>query len=1099
MITLLFGPFGSGKTTQIAHQIKKDLEAGIHTFLIVPEQETVQTEHTMLELLPPSAQIQLEVLNFSRLYNRVCREYGGLSYRYITKPIRHLLMWQNIKELAPLLEAYADVNSVDTSFAEVMLSAVDECKACGISPSELEKTALKLSSDMPLARRLRDLALIYASYDRLVSENYTEAADDLSRLYELLKKENFFSHTHVYVDSFTSFTAVEHRILECIFAQANEVTVTVPLSNASCKDISTAGIRASMEKLIVSANRHGGYKERILQGNRRATFPMLSYLAENIWRLDVSAKEDAMLNDGSIHMEICDTPYAEAEAAAAHILMLLQKGERCRDIAVLMRDPEQYRGILEPALDKCGIPYFFSEKNDLCSLPPIKLLLSALQIKQYHWQKSDIISHVKTGMYDFSTRSVDLFEEYINTWNLHGTRFYEADWTMNPDGFAETISPRGQDILTAANEIRRCLTEILETFFILLDAAEHVADMCRAVYRYLTDIGLEDRLYALAKAEADRGNYKEARELQALYGVMLNTLADIAEAMPEEKLTTEEFSSILKTVFRETDIGTIPTSVDEVTVGSAAMLRVSNPKHVFVLGLCEGIFPAAVTDHGIFNTVDRDLLSELGMELSSHADIRSSDELMYVQRAFAAPSCGLWLFTSVAELNGKSLSPSLPFTRVCALFPSLRPHRYAGNDLHYLAGGATSAVSHLRALEGTSEGLSLRHALSEHMPFLKTMSAASASDPICRVDANISAKTMGDRIRFSSSRFESYVSCPFQYYCNYVLGLREKQQANFRTSHMGTFIHYILEQLLRFATESDENGKLPDDEILIQKAEETVEQYIHRICPDELKQSKRLRHLYTRLKRLSLLMVRNIVEEFSHSEFRPVFFELSTNGRDGNPPPMEFVLEDGCHVSFAGIIDRVDLLRKDGEVYIRIVDYKTGTKDFSLEDIGHGINIQMLLYLFTLCRSENSDFARSLGLEEGQAPTPAGIVYLSANIPVVKADNYESEDEILEQAADSLKRSGLLLGEEDILRAMNSDFSPKFLAGIRKNKEDLLVGKAMTDREGFAALYKQIQDTVETVTKKMRQGIADAAPISYHAKDPCSYCKMRPICRKADQ
>ena len=1099
MITFIYGGYGSGKTSALMSSLAKDANMGKHTFLIVPEQESVQSEIATLNILPPTSQLNLEVLNFSRLYNRVCREYGGLSYRYITKPIKHLLMWQNMRELAPLLEEYGSVCAKDSSLSEIMLSAIGECKSCAISPDQLEKTANSLNPSDPLKKRLRDLALIYASYDRLVSENYSDSADDLARLYEILQKERFFVGSNVYIDSFTSFTAIEHRIIERIFAQADNVTVTVPLPSPEHNDISVAGIRASMQKLISSAQAHGTYEQIILTDNKRAVSPALAYLSENIWKMDLSTDTPAVPIDDSICLEVCDTPYAEAEAAAAHILALLRSGERCKDITVLMRDPEKYRGIIEPALDRCGIPYFFSQKTDLCTLPPVKLILSALRIKQYNWQKDDIISHVKTGMYDFPSRSIDLFEEYMSTWNIHGTRFTDGEWTMNPDGFAEDLSERGRSILSAANEIRASLTAALEKFFILLDAAKNVPDMCRAVYTYLTDIGLEERLSELARMELQKGERKSAKETLSLWGIILNTLADIAAAMPEQIADTEEFFLILKTVFRQTDIGTIPTSVDEVTVGSAAMLRSSNEKFVFVLGLCEGEFPAAINDKGIFSFGDRQQLSELGIELSSNADTRSSDELMYVGRAFASPSHRLYLFTSVAELGGKGRSPSLPFVRVCKMFGIEHPHRYSGNDLRYLSGSAKSAASHVRALKGTPEGDALMLALDEHIPNIAELSSAPISDTACTVSADTVDKVIGKDLYFSASRFESYVDCPFNYYCTYVLGLREKKNSNFRVADMGTFIHHILEHLLRFATDEDKDGNLPDDETLIAKTEEVVASYIDRICPDELKGSKRLRHLYTRLKRLSLLMVRNIVEEFSQSKFRPAFFELNTNGKDKNPAPMEFVLDDGTHVAFKGIIDRVDLLKKDGELYVRIVDYKTGSKTFSLEDVMHGVNIQMLLYLFTLCRQSDTQFCREIGLDKSQTLTPAGVIYLSANIPVIQAEEYMSEDDTLKEAANTLKRSGVLLSDEDILLAMNSELSPKFLAGVKRLKNGTISGGTLMSNEGFAELYENIKATVENITRELRGGIADAKPIDYKTKDPCAYCKMKPICRRSDR
>lgn len=1102
MITFIYGTYGSGKTTAIFDAIRKDTEQGIHTFLIVPEQDAVQSEHRTLELLPSSAQLSLEVLSFSRLYNRACREYGGLSYRYITPPIRHLLMWQVLSESAPLLKEYGSLAEKDAvSLCEIMLSSLGECKANGITAQQLETAANRLSAEDPLANRLHDLAFIFASFDRLVAENYSDSSDDLSRLYDLLLEHHFFKGANVYIDSFTSFTGMEHKIIERIFAQANNVTVTIPLASPTDTDLSTESIRASVSSLLHSVNSHGENREIILHRNRRAKSPSIAYLSENLWRMD--AEKMQALSDGSIRLEICDTPYAEADATAAHILDLLRSGERCHDIVVLARDPEKYRGILEPALEKCEIPYFFSHKTDFCALPPIKLLLSAFRIKQYHWQRSDVISHLKTGLYDFSDRSVDLFEEYVTTWNLRSSRFTEGDFTMNPDGFVESVSERGEEILSAANEIRRELTDVLERFFILLEAADNVSAQCKAVYRYFQEIGLEDKLLRLAGEELARGRRKEAKELQALYGTILNTLAEIANAMPEEELSTEEFAVVLQMVFSQIEIGTIPTSVDEVMIGSAAALRVSNPKYVFILGLCEGEFPAAVNDRGIFSSADRKTLSELGIEFStdSTVDARSSDELMYVQRAFAAPSDGLYLFTSVAELNGQSRTPSLPFRRTLALFENLNAHRYFANDLRYLSGAPRSAAAQLRTLEQKEVREALKQALSEHLPEIEHLSSAPVADAVCRVTQDNLPIRNDEKLHFSATRFETYVKCPFNYYCTYELGLREKKQASFRTSMMGSFIHYILEHLIRFAVdeaEKSEDGSFPSDEILLQKAELVVEEYIEKITPQKEKDSQRLRHLYRRLKRLAVLMLKNIVEEFSQSDFTPAFFELPLNGKDGNPSPMEFDLRDGMRVSFSGIVDRVDLLRKNGETYVRIVDYKTGSKDFSLDDVSHGINLQMLLYLFALCRTQNKVFAQKMGLAAQDSPTPAGIVYLSANIPVVEAEEYDAEANVLQKAADSFKRSGLLLNDENILLAMNHDLSPKFLAGIKRNKDGDLVGKALSTKEEFDELYHQVEATVEKITAELRSGCADASPTNCPGQDPCSYCHMKPICRRSE-
>ena len=394
MINFIFGTYGSGKTTLVLENVKRSLSAGRRTFLIVPEQESVSAERMMLRSLPPSAQLKLEITNFSRLYNRVCREYGGLSYSYIKKPIRYLLMWQNLRELSPLLEEYGSFADNDASLCDLMLSAVNEFKMCAVSPETIENTANKLGKDDPLRKKLRDLSLIYASFDRLIAEKYSDSADDLSRLYDTLKEHDFFADCDVYIDSFTSFTAVEHKVIERIFASASNVTVTIPLPSPEYDGNYTDSVRHSFERLKRNADKHGGAKYDVLGDNLRASSPSLAYLTKNLWQLDVNKADDTDVFDGSIVMEKCENAYVEAEAAAAHILELLRNGARCRDIAVIARDPSRYKGIIEPAFEKNGIPFFMSDKTDLSSLAPIKLILSALKIRRFNWQRADVLAHV---------------------------------------------------------------------------------------------------------------------------------------------------------------------------------------------------------------------------------------------------------------------------------------------------------------------------------------------------------------------------------------------------------------------------------------------------------------------------------------------------------------------------------------------------------------------------------------------------------------------------------------------------------------------------------------------------------------------------------
>ena len=1098
MINFIFGNHESGKTSKILEMLAKDASEGISSLLIVPEQEAVQAERLTLQKLPASSQLSLEVLNFSRLYNRVCREYGGLSYSYITTPMKYISMWKSLREVSPLLTKYSSNAENDPAFVGTMLSTVMQLKSSGISIGELEHAAEEcMASDSELSARLTDIIRIWGTYDIFVSDVYSDAADDLSKLCDILDEHNFFSDKNVYIDSFSSFTSIEHKVIEKIFAGAKNTTVSICLPYPSYNDISTESIEKSLKALKKSANKWGGHTDIVLSDNSKNKIAPLSYLSNNLWRLDTASEQsDIPPADGHIVAEICDSPYAEAEAVASHILELLEDGARYRDIVIIARDAEKYRGILEPALSNAGINFFFSQKTDLCALAPVKFIMTAIRIKQYGWRKNDVISHIKTGLCSFTLRESDVFEEYINTWNISGARYTQGEWTMNPDGFSARISERGKAILATANDVRGRLCEPLENFFTELDMAKNMADICHAVYRYAEKAEIREKCRQLAHRELSFGNKKTASELLGVYDTILKTLADIGEALSDVAPSIDDFYTVLKLAFEQTEIGTIPTSIDEVTIGSASMLRSSYPKYVFVIGLCEGEFPQIVDTKGLLCSSDLLALERLGVELGDSADIRSSNELLFVKNAFSAPSERLYVSYHTSDLKGSKKTPSLPFNRIFAIFPDVVKHKFVGSDLSYLAGSPTSAASHLRNITDYENRNAATLAISEHLPLVLSLSDSSVSTDECRINPDILREIIGDKIYVSPSSLERYVNCPFSYYASYVLALREPKVGRFAANHIGDFVHFVMEHLVKFMLPSDLNAPLPTHEEILQKMQETVDEYIKILDPDGILKSKRMEHLYKKLYRLSLLIIEATLKEFSDSDFRPAFFELKLDGKDGRPEPLELTLDNGARLVLRGYIDRVDLWKDGDDVFVRIVDYKTGSKQFNLSELDYGINIQMLLYLLCICSNPGARLREMTGLDNDSHPIPAGIVYLSSAMSKTQISSFDVTDEEIFDAAESkINRSGLILNDEKLINAISHSHSKDILLGVT-HKDGVYSGKALVDINQLGGIFEELKQTLINIGNNVYSGIADCSPMTNFGQDPCHYCTAKQICRK---
>ena len=1091
MIRFIYGDHGYGKTDRLLNMIKEDTQNQKHVFLIVPDQEALQAERLTLTLLPESSQLELEVLGFSRLYNRVCREYGNICYSYITKPIKYLLMWKALRDLKSHLDVLGNATKKDIALEDMLISSINELKINGITPDMLEDAAEKLKQSSPeLSAKASDLASVYTCFDSYVNEKYSDSADDLSRLYKVLCDHDFFKGVNVYIDSFTSFTPVQHKIIERIFQTADNVTVTIPSKKSSLNEMDAKNIRISTDKLLASARSVTEPIIEALEEPKVKKSASLEYISKNIWRLDIGANDDKMFDDGAVILEECDNPYSEAQAVCGHIRALLMQGARCRDIVIIARDAENYRGIIDQALTKSNIPYYFSNSYDLYSTAAIKFIISALRIKLYNWRSSDVISYVKSGLCNVDLSDSYLFEEYINTWNINGANAYSDEWSMNPDGFSPEPSPRGKNILAAANRVRSIIVPTLEKLFILLDAQENVGGMCKAIYSYITEAGLEERLLEISKKYAMRGDLKNAQESSRIYSIIINSLSDIGIALNDEKSTVEELIIILKSVFDKTDISTIPTSIDEVTIGSANMLRTSNPKYAFVLGLCEGKFPASVKNDSVFSSADRNILEENGIVFDSNSETRAADELMYVKRSFSAPTDRLYAFTHVSEINGSKCFKSLAFSRIEVLL-GIKAHQYIEDDFSYLIPAPKNAAMSLRSISDNTKSNSLKKALAPYIEGIESKSSQSIKTEACHTSYNPISSNL------SASSFELYAKCPFNYFCKYTLRLRDKKTSNFGADNAGTFIHAVLEKVIKALVPENKNQAPVSDEELIKLVDQIVQEYLNSVCPPQLLISKRLKHLYSKLQKLAILLARSIIFEFSDSDFFPAAFELKINSKSGAIKPLTFTLTSGTQIHFNGIIDRVDLYKKNSTVYVRVVDYKTGAKEFNLNELKYGLNTQMLLYLYAICKNGNT-FVTDATNSEIADILPAGVVYLSSSISALSRADYEDASVIESDAENELSRSGVILAEHNILAAMNKSINSKYLLGASINANGDIKGSSAIDAQKFQDIFKELDDVIVKIADQLESGVISAKPIKTQ-NSPCEYCTAKPICRNVQK
>lgn len=1086
MIHFIYGPSGFGKTHTLFKYLEADVKNRKRAFFIVPEQETVAVERQIVSTFPAFAQLDVEVLNFSRLCNRIFRTYGGLSYNSATKPQKALIMWNTIRELSAQLEEYRETDVNDFSLTQKMLSATQELKAYSVSPIKLENSCQKVDENSSLYGKLRDISLIYSAYTSQLSEYFSDNQDDISKVLEILKNNNFFANSNVYLDSFAGFTKQEFDLIFKIGELCDELYITLPLPSPNDNSIHLDSLRQTTARLKKNLDK-SSYDETYLTENKRTKNAELQYLQNNIWNFEAPPFEEE--NTGALKSILCETPYSEADIVASEICREVQNGTRYNEIAIILRDVEKYRGILDVALEKHGIPYFLSEKTDLMTKPLAKFIFSALKIKESNWRGTNVIAHLKSGYSDVDPFDIDIFEDYVYTWNINGSKFVNEKWTMNPDGYSSRMTKRGERILSTANAVKEIVIPPLSLYFAKIDASKNVKEMCQATIEFLKSSNITEKVRSGCKKHLEAGNKKAADEDMKLYSLTLNILYDLATVFGDKEFTFDEFSAALSLMFAESDIGTIPTSADEVVIGSASMLRTGKIKAAFIMGLNEGEFPASVKDNGIFTDSDKAILEALDIDLSADTSTKTSEELFFVYRALSAASEKLVLTSSALSSDGSTQRQSLALERVKKLFP-LNPQ---------IKEGAISPIERVWNTNGVKEIYSqtknskIKELIDDDQFENRLNIPLSQRD--CTVSHNIVENLFGKRISLTQSRLEKYVLCGFDYYCSYVLGLRESKRAVFQLNDIGTFIHYILESFMKEITVDGTMNLTLTNEEIEEILKKTVIKYLFDLLGEDYALSNRTKHLFIRLNKLSFMIAKNLIDEFRESDFMPSYFELKFGMGEGSFDALEFTLKDGSVVTLRGIADRVDTYKKDGNVYIRIVDYKTGSKEFSFDELKEGLNTQLLIYLFSICKSQNENTKSELGCLDGGELIPAGIQYLSSNAPTVSVEKFCEGDEIEKLIQNEFSRSGLLSSDPEILYAMNHNLDAKFISKVKSNDDGVMVGKGIVDGNGFNEIYDMLQETIVRIAESMKDGKANAIPLKKGQDAPCRYCKMKSVCR----
>lgn len=1055
MLTMLLSPnwrVGHEEILRrIAQDVKNEQEGRI---FLVPELISHETERSLCYAAGDTASRFAEVMSFTGLQRRVSESVGSAAQECLDAGGRVVAMASAARQLAGKLKTYASVET-RPEFLKELLDAVDEFKRCCITPADLMGASAQTTGT--LAQKLEELSLLMESYDALCAQGKRDPRDAMMWLLDQLEEGDYAENHTFYIDGFPDYTRQHLAILEHLISASPRVTVCL-----NCDEIGSPALAfekaGSTARQIYAAAQRMGAKVKI---------EVLPEINDNLFPLRKGLFQGPITDTvEGLTALYTPSPWEAVMDAAQQIRRLVQSGCRYRDISVVCGDIAVYAPIADLIFARMNIPLYRSGTEDILQKSMLATVLSALDAAASDFEKKAMSRYLRSGLSPLCLEQGDELENYVITWGIRGGTWCKP-WTAHPDGLSGEWDEASTEKLTRLNQQREFVIVPLNGLKKGLEDAKTVADQVKALYAFLEQITLEQRLSAMAEELDAQGENRQTQILNQLWEILISALEQLYDVLGDAHWETEHFCRLLRLLLSQYDVGTIPPVLDAVQLGPVTAMRCHACRHLIVLGVQEGQMPGYTGSSGVLTDQERTALRSLGVPLTGGAMEGIQSEFAEIYGVFcgstqtvriyrdAEPS---FLFRRLSEMAGaeQALPPSLGFAPADI--------REAGL---YLAGlHQEEAAQTLQIADAYIQAEALRDYRLGRLP------------------ADAVTGLYGTRLALSASQVDTQADCRMRYFLQYGLKARERREVTVDPTEFGTYVHDVLEHTAAVVMERGGFHKVSKEETLA-VAKDCSDSYI----AERFSQldSSRMAYLLERNRRELDMVVEELWEELSQSEFAPVGFEVGFGEGEAMPPIA--IPDAAMNAILRGFVDRVDLWQSPGSLYYRVVDYKTGKKDFDYCDVLNGIGLQMLLYLFALKHNGQALL--------GKNAVGAGIQYFPARAPYLPADHHTEPEEAEKNRQKEWKRKGLLLADEAVLTAMDASDDQSRLDISRKGGS---LGGNVATREQLGLLEKYVFHILAKLVADIAGGEVTPNPYTRGSNhDACRFCPYGAVCRGSQE
>lgn len=1039
----------------------------------------MQTQKDLVMQHPNHGIMNIDVLSFVRLAYRIFEETGGQALPVLDDEGKNLILRKIAGDYEKDLKVLKG-NMKKLGYISEVKSVLSEFDQYDIGEEELRQMKAAAGENSRLYYKLQDLEVLYIGFKKYLEDRFITKEELLDALCRVVKGSDILKESTIVLDGFTGFTPVQNRLLGELLEVCREVIVTVTMDDrenpyvykhpyqlfALGKHTVTSLIQIAAERKVSVEDPLCLYERPLY---RFCDNSAMEFLERNIFRY---SKECYKEKQGAVRIHVARNPREEAMKAAGRVRNLVRtKGYRYRDIGVIVSNMEVYGDDLGQAFDLYEIPVFMDHKRSILLNSFVEYIRSLLNMVKDNFSYESVFRFLRTNLSGFTYGEVDELENYVIALGIRGYKKWQESWIRRPKYLEE-------ENLEILNHNRVRLVEKVDTLvYVLRQRSKTVKDVTMALYEFMVREELQLKLQRQSEAFQEAGELALAKEYSQVYRILIELFDKFVELLGDEKVTMDEYLKLLDAGLEEARVGVIPPGIDQVVVGDMQRTRLKDIKALIFVGANDTFLPGALIRSGLLTERDRDKFATGKIHLSPGGKEKAYEQKFYLYMNLTKPSETLDIYYSKVSADGKSIRPSYLIQEMQRLFSGLEIEDEEKQA--FSAQEWTPRLGMQKVIRGFQDGNAMDQEWQELYSWYKRqpqwqyrveelMKSGFYTRPADGLTKEVAKQLYGEHFQDSITRIERFSACAFAHFLTYGLRLRERQTYEFQPLDLGNVCHSALEYYSRKLKEEHLSWTEIEEEKRQEYIDDSVEHAISDYGNSVLYSSARNEYMIERMKRLLMRTIWALTKQLEAGDFVPVAYEMRFEN---------------------GKIDRVDLCKDKDKVYVKVLDYKTGSKAFDVVALYHGLQLQLMVYMDAAVKMTQKHYPDSEVI-------PAGVFYYRLNDPLVEKKVVGEEEEIWQKVLKELKVDGVMnLKDETLEHLDHCQVGESAVIPVKYNKNgSLSKNSKVASEQEFEVMMRHALGKVFKVHQKILSGEVAAFPYRRKQESGCDYCVYRHIC-----